>query len=250
MANATQVWMSSDGGCLQAVCAPTCTYEPLVEETARLINAMASDNQGRSYLLTCAGSVPALIALLRRAAAAPLSSTAGANGVDGAAGNATQDGDQGSVHDRLQQQAPATAPGLGASGPPEPCEDDTAASRSARGAQALSCPDARPLLAAAAQPSALDPQRGSMHASSLGAQQLSAAGASASWPDVAGGGLSSGEASGAQDVRDGVVLQQTLVALQKLSLRRLGQSEMLRHGLLPLLVALLQVGRWKQYSSA
>ena len=46
-------------------------HAPLLEETARLANAIASDRMGRSYLLQreAAGSVPALIALLKAGAA-------------------------------------------------------------------------------------------------------------------------------------------------------------------------------------
>ncbi len=45
-------------------------------------------------------------------------------------------------------------------------------------------------------------------------------------------------------VRDGALLQQSLVSLQKLSLRRQAQSQMIREGLLEWLVGFLQVCEW------
>ena len=239
----------------QAVC--TSPDLVLLEEAARLANAVASDRMGRSYLLQREGSgtIPALIATLKAGAAAGTPTKALAPGTTGAPpdlqrqptppqqqrlGSFSRQG-SGRPHvsplrpsssgaDALAAAAAGTPPpaGVGAAGTAAvdtaaAADDEIVGGRdrgNALAGPAISSPDGQSLPPLAAK------------------SPLSKATPEPAPSATAGGG---GDAVPASDSRDSVLLQQSLVALQKLSLRRRAQSELIKEGLLPWLVEFLQV---------
>ena len=223
----------------QAVC--TSPDLVLLEEAARLANAVASDRMGRSYLLQREGSgtIPALIATLKAGAAT------GTVLASAAAAPVPPDSQRQPTPPQQQRLGSFSRQG---SGRPHMSPLRPSSSGADTGAAGAAATDA----AAAADgeivggrdegralvgPTTSFPEGQSLPP--LAAKSpLSKAMTEPAPSATAGGG---GSAVQVNDSRDSVLLQQSLVALQKLSLRRRAQSELIKEGLLPWLVEFLQV---------
>ena len=196
----------------------------LLEEAARLTNAVASDRMGRSYLLQRdgAGNIPALVAILKAARDASLTGKSGRP-----EGSSLP---QGAQAEQLQGEEPQLSR-LQPSPPPQ-MRPSSSLSRPGSFGRQRTAPaggEASPL------PSAPSPRP-----SASGDTPAALTPSKATAQDTTGGdGNRQGNAADS-GMRDSALLQQSLIALQKMSLRRQAQSAMIREGLLPWLVEYLQ----------